>query len=45
MELTERRSEKWSADELAAKEILLSNNVDSIDEFFLSHASLNPSDG
>jgi hypothetical protein len=42
MESTEQNSENWSADELVAKEILLSDNVDSIDEFFLSHASLNP---
>ncbi|EFX83031.1 hypothetical protein DAPPUDRAFT_100996 [Daphnia pulex] len=41
-ELTERRSEKWSADELAAKEILLSGDVAKIEEFYLSHESLNP---
>jgi hypothetical protein len=45
MELTERRSEKWSADELEAKEIILSEDVSTIEEFFLSHASVNPSNG
>jgi hypothetical protein len=45
MELTERRSEKWSADELAAKETILSEDVPTIEEFYLSHASLNPSNG
>jgi hypothetical protein len=45
MELTERRSEQWSADELAAKETILSEDVSTIEEFYMSHASLNPSDG
>ncbi|EFX62950.1 hypothetical protein DAPPUDRAFT_336166 [Daphnia pulex] len=45
MELTERRSEKRAADELAAKETNLSEDVAAIEEFYLSHASLNPSNG
>jgi hypothetical protein len=45
MEFAERKSEQWSADELAAKEILLSEDVAAIEEFYLSHASLNPSNG
>ena len=45
MELTERRSEQWSADELAAKETILSEDAATIEEFYMSHASLNPSDG
>jgi hypothetical protein len=45
MELAERKSEKWVADELAAKEIILSEDVAAIEEFYLSHASLNPSNG
>jgi hypothetical protein len=45
MELAERRSEKWAADELAAKETILSEEVAAIEEFYLSHASLNPSNG
>ncbi|EFX83202.1 hypothetical protein DAPPUDRAFT_240309 [Daphnia pulex] len=45
MELAERRSEQWSADELAAKETILSEDVHTIEEFFLSHASVNPSNG
>jgi hypothetical protein len=45
MELAERRSEIWAADELAAKEAILSEDVPTIEEFYLSHASLNPSNG
>jgi hypothetical protein len=45
LELAERKSEKWAADELAAKEIILSEDVAAIEEFYLSHASLNPSNG
>jgi hypothetical protein len=45
MELTERRSEIWATDELAAKETILSEDVPTIEEFYLSHASLNPSNG
>jgi hypothetical protein len=45
LELAERKSEKWAADELAAKEIILSEDVAAIEEFYLSHSSLNPSNG
>ncbi|XP_046439495.1 uncharacterized protein LOC124190696 isoform X2 [Daphnia pulex] len=45
MELAERKSEKWAADELAAKETVLSEDAASIEEFYFSHSSLNPSNG
>ncbi len=41
-ELKERRSDQWTADESKAEEILLSGDLSKIEEFFLSHASLNP---
>jgi hypothetical protein len=40
--LKERRSDQWTADESKAEEILLSGDLSKIEEFFLSHASLNP---
>ena len=41
-ELKERRSKIWSDEELEAKEILVSGNFDQIEQFYLTHASMNP---
>jgi len=40
--LKERRSNAWSADELEVQETLWSGDVRQIEEFYLSHASLDP---
>lgn len=41
-ELKELRSDQWTADESKAEETLLSGDLRKIEDFFLSHASLNP---